>query len=118
MERVEDSKYKGKVSRMDSKDWFSLPPGRLGRGDQWQLDESGLAGRMVDALGGFAIVGGLGPENVGDEGLRIAVVEWKPARLNLHHNAVAGQEDVIRRGKREAIEQRLVRGKCFRCFKT
>src|SRR5713226_3291149 len=87
-------------------------------GDQWQFDESDLAGRMVDALGGFAIVGGLGPENVGNESLRIAVVEGEPARLNLHHDAVAAQEHVIRRGEREAIEQRLVRREGLWRFKT
>ncbi len=73
---------------------------------------------MVDALGGFAIVGGLGPENVGDERLRIAVVKREPARLDLHHDAVAGQEDVIRGGQREAIEKRLVWHECFGSFKT
>src|SRR5437899_12910657 len=80
-----------------------------GRGDDRQLDEAGLPRCMVEALRGFAIVAGLGPENIGDKSLRIAVVEREPARLNLHHDAVAGQEHVIRRGKREAIEQRLVR---------
>src|SRR5216684_48931 len=87
-------------------------------GDQWQFDESDLAGRMVDALGGFAIVGGLGPENVVNESLRIAVVEREPAGLNLHHDAMAGEEHVIGGGKREAIEQRLVRRQSFWCFKT
>ena len=65
---------------------------------------------MIDALGGFAVVGGLGPENVGDEGLRVAVVEREPAGLDLDHDAVAGKEDVVGVGKIEAIEQRLVGG--------
>ena len=65
---------------------------------------------MVDALRGFAVVGGLGPENVGHESLRVAVVKRKPARLDLHHDAVARQEDVVGVGEIEAIEQWLVGG--------
>src|SRR6202022_1158836 len=76
--------------------------------DGRQLDESGLARCMVDALCCFAIVTRLGPENVGDESLWIAVVQWKPAGLNLNHDAMTWQEHVICRGQREAIEQRFV----------
>ena len=62
----------------------------LRRCNQGQLDESGLARGVVDPLSGFAKVGGLGPEDVGDEGLRIAVVEREPSGLDLYHDAVAG----------------------------
>src|SRR5277367_4273823 len=82
----------------------------LGCRDQGKLDESGLGGRVVDALRGFAIVGGLGPENIGDEGLRIAVVEREPTGLDLYHDAVTRQEDVIGIGKIEAVKERLVGG--------
>jgi hypothetical protein len=59
------------------------PPGASGRrallGDNyWEFDEGGVGWGVVDALGGFAIVGGFCPEDVGDEGLRIAVVEREP----------------------------------------
>jgi len=80
----------------------------LWSGDEGEIDEAGVGGGVVDALGGFAVVGGLGPENVGDESLGIAVVEGEPARLDLDHDAMAGKEDVIGVGKIEAIEQRLV----------
>jgi len=48
--------------------------------------------------------------------LRIAVVERKPGGLDLHHDAVTGQEDVVGGGKGEAIEQRLVRRDGLGCF--
>jgi len=37
---------------------------------------------VVNALGGFAKVGGLGPEDVGHERLRIAVVQREPSGLD------------------------------------
>ena len=46
-------------------------------------------------LGGFLVVGGLGEEDVGDEGLGVAVVEGEPCGLDLDHDAVAGEEDVV-----------------------
>src|SRR5580692_5140041 len=82
----------------------------LGSGDQREFDEAGIAGAMVNALSGFAIVGRLGPEDVGDEGLRVAVVEREPARLDLHHDAMAGEEDVVGVGEIEAIKKRFIGG--------
>src|SRR5882762_3939378 len=87
-------------------------------GDQRQLNESGLAGCMVDALRGLAKVAGLGPENVGNESLWIAVVQRKPGGLDLDHDAVAGEEDVICVGKREAINERFVGRDGLGRFKT
>ena len=63
---------------------------------------------MEYALRGFFVVLGLGPENTGDEGLGITVVEREPAGLYLDHDAVAGKENVIGVGKREAVKERLV----------
>src|SRR2546429_3240716 len=73
---------------------------------------------MVDALSGLAIVTRLGPENVGNERLGIAVVEWKPGGLDVDHDAVAGEEDMICVGKREAIKERLVGGNGLGRLKT
>src|SRR6266704_4451131 len=118
VERLEDTKDEAKESREDA---LSGPaPGHHTSGciDDRQLDKGYLARGVVDALGGFAKVAGLGPENVGNESLGIAVVEREPARLNLHHDAVAGQKHVIRRGKRETIQQRLVWRKGLGRFKT
>src|SRR5260370_34107049 len=97
-EESRGKRWSGSASRVDVS-WCS---------DGRQLDEGGLARCMVDTLGGFAIVAGLRPENVGHEGLGIAVVQREPALLNSHHDEVAGQEHVICRGKREAIDQRFV----------
>ena len=63
---------------------------------------------MVDPLRSLLVVAGFGPEDIGYEGLRIAVIEREPAGLDLHHDAVAGQEDVIRIWQRELVRQRLV----------
>lgn len=63
---------------------------------------------MINALDGLAVVLGLGPENVRHEGLRVAVVERKPTGLDLHHDAVAGVEDVVDVWQGEAVEQRFI----------
>ena len=63
---------------------------------------------MVNTLHGLAVVVGLGPEDVRHEGLRVAVVEGEPAGLDLHHDAVAGQEDVAGVGQGEAVQQRFI----------
>ena len=73
---------------------------------------------MVDALGGFAVVGWLGPENVGDEGLGVAIIEREPTGLDLDHDAVAGQEDVVNVGKIEAIKERFVGSDWLGCFEA
>ena len=81
----------------------------LGRArDQRQFDEARLPGRVVNPLYGFSVILRLGPEDVGDEGLRIAVVQGEPTRLDLHHDPVARQEDMVRRGQGEAVQQRCV----------
>ena len=51
--------------------------------------------RCVDVLFGGLIVGGLGGHDVGDEGLGIAIVEGEPGALDLDHDAVALEEDVV-----------------------
>src|SRR5277367_2869112 len=76
--------------------------------DYWEIDEGGVAGSVIDALRGFYVVGGLGVKNVGDEGLRVAVVEREERGLHLNHDAMAGEEDVVHGGQAEAIEQRLI----------
>ena len=81
-----------------------------GRRHHRQLDEARLAGRVIDPLRRLAVVRRLRAEDVRHEGLRIAIVEREPARLHLHHDAVARQEDVVRRRQREAVRQRLVGG--------
>src|SRR5436309_11196760 len=78
------------------------------RRDQRQLDEARLAGRVVDALHGLSIIARLGPENIGNERLRIAIVEREPARLNLYHDPMAWQEDVVRRRQVETVHERHV----------
>jgi hypothetical protein len=82
-------------------------------GDDGEFDGAGLGGGVVDALGGFLVVGGLGPEDVGDEGLGVAVVEGEPTGLDLHHDAVAGEEDVVGGGQIEAVGEGLVGGDGF-----
>src|ERR1700674_3080252 len=98
----------------------SMPPlfFTSGCGDDRQLNESCLDWCMVDALDGFAKVARLGPKDVGNESLRIAVVQREPGRLDLDHDAVAGEEDVVCRGKREAVKERLVRRDGLGHFKT
>src|SRR5690242_21555778 len=77
---------------------------------QRQLNKAGLIRGVVNTLCGFVVVGGLGPENIGHKGLRIAVVEREPARLDLHHDAVARKENMIRGREIKFVEKWFVRG--------
>ena len=52
-------------------------------------------GGAVDALGGFEVVGGAGLEDGGDELLGVAVDEGEPGGLDLDHEAVAFEDDVV-----------------------
>src|SRR5277367_639345 len=81
---------------------------RSRRSHDRQLDKARLARRVVNALRALAVVLRLRVEDVRHEGLWIAVVQWKPGGLHLHHEAVSGQEYVIRRRQREAIGERNV----------
>src|SRR5258708_26124496 len=86
--------------------------------DDGKLDEARLSRRMVDLLLRLAIILRLGPEDVRNKGLRIAVVEREPAGLHLHHDAVAGQENVVCRWQIEAVEEGLPRCDWLRIFET
>ena len=63
---------------------------------------------MINSLRCLPVVTGLGPEDVGDERLRIAVIEREPARLDLHHDSMAGQEHMVRVRQHELVGQRLI----------
>src|SRR6266850_6866221 len=92
------------------------------RRDQRQLDEARLfvtlPRRVIDALRGFAKIALLGPEDIGHESLRVAIVKREPARLDLHHDTVARQEDMIRGWQSESVEQRNVGSNWFRHFQA
>src|SRR5437588_7839867 len=74
-----------------------------------QFDETRLARRVINALRGFSVVAGFGPENTRHKRLRIAIVEGEPAGLDLHHDAVSRQENVVRRRQVESVKPGLVR---------
>src|ERR1022692_3133738 len=63
---------------------------------------------MEDALHRLLVVPRLGPKNIRHKRLWIAVIQRKPARLNLHHDPVPGQKNMVRRRQHEAVEQSLV----------
>src|SRR6185437_116154 len=85
------------------------PPARFSAaGDDRQLHEARVSRLVEHALLRFSVVAGLGPEDVGHEGLRIPVIEREPARLDLDHDAVPRQKDMVRGGQIELVEQRLV----------
>ncbi len=59
------------------------------------FEVGGVLGGAVDA-DGFGLVGGLrGGHDVGDEGLRVAVVEGEPGGLDFDHDAMAFEEGVV-----------------------
>src|SRR5215213_2529228 len=82
--------------------------------NQRQLDET----RVVDPLCCFLVVLGPRPEDALHECLRVAIVKWEPARLDLHHDAVTRQEHVIRCRQFETIFQRLIGCDRFRKLQT
>jgi len=51
-----------------------------------------------------------------DELLRVAVHEWKPRALNLHHDAMALQEDMVMIAQRHVPFRRLVESERLRLF--
>src|SRR5207302_2379639 len=50
--------------------------------DQWQLDEAGPTGRVIDPVHRPAVIRGRRPEDIWHERLGIPVVEREPARLH------------------------------------
>jgi hypothetical protein len=62
----------------------------------------------IDALGGFGKIVGRCGHNVGQELLRIAVVEGKPRALNLNLDAMTFEKRVIGGVEAEAIFEELV----------
>src|SRR6185503_20631970 len=81
---------------------------------EWQLDET----RVVNSLCCFSVVPGFGPEDALHERLRVPVVKREPARLNLHHDSMPGQKDVIRGRQRKPVFQRLIGYDRFRNLQT
>jgi len=75
---------------------------------QRQFNETRLPRSVVDPLYRFAVIPRLGPKDIRHKRLRISIVEREPARLHLNHHAVTREKDVVRRGQREAVQQRLV----------
>src|SRR5436853_6218207 len=98
--------------------FLATPVSASRRSDQRQFNETGLARLMVDALLGLSKIFWLGPEDIGHECLRVAVVERKPTRLYLHHDLVSRQENVVRRRQGEFVEQRFVGRDRLRSFKA
>src|SRR6266568_2696511 len=78
-----------------------------------QLNEARLIRQVVDTLRSFAVIPGFCPENVAHKRLRIAIIQGEPTRLNLYHDAVSGEKNVVRRGQVETVEQRLVGSQRF-----
>src|ERR1043166_8425946 len=74
--------------------------------------ESGEHGRGSSlTLSGWRRLQPGGPrvEDVLDKSLRIAIVEWEPGRLYLHHHAVTFLEHVIIRSQVDDVFVRLIR---------
>src|ERR1700676_371953 len=82
---------------------------RLRSAYQRKLDKAGLARRVVHPLHRFPVIARLGPKNIGHESLRIAVVQRAPARLDLHHDAMSREKNMIRGRQQKLIKQRFVR---------
>ena len=83
---------------------------RAGMSGLWSLirqhpDRAGKAGAVVDAVP-LCFVGGIrGVHDRRHKGLRIQVIEREPGALDLHHDAVAGQEGMVHMGQGDPVFQ-------------
>src|SRR4030081_3244133 len=77
--------------------------------DHRQIDGTRRALGMKDPLRGLAVVAGFGEEDVRYVGLGVAVVEREPARLDLHHDAVARQKHMVHVRQCELVALHLAR---------
>src|ERR1700676_3130360 len=73
-----------------------------------EIDKASLLRRAINALAGLGIVLGLRIKDALHKLLRIAIVERKPARLDLHHYPMSRQENMIRMRQFERIFQYFV----------
>src|SRR5271166_812288 len=76
----------------------------------WKLHKTLLAGGMIDTLHRFSIVLRLGPKDIGHKRLWIPIIQGKPARLNLHHDAVARQKYVVGIRQCKPVKQQFIAG--------
>src|ERR1700678_4532622 len=71
-----------------------------------QIAKTGCAARVVNPLNSLYVVIRCGKKDIGHESLRISIIEGKPARLDLHHDPVTGEKNVIHGGQGELVGQR------------
>src|SRR6202021_1849720 len=73
-----------------------------------QVDEASAGGAVKDLDRRFLVIAGFGEKDIVHVGLRVSVIQGKPARLHLHHNAVSRQEHMIGGRQREAENLLLI----------
>ena len=64
-----------------------------------------MAGGVVNALGGLLIIPWLSQKDIGNELLRVSIVEREPCRLDLDHQAMTGEKDMIRGRKGKLVAE-------------
>ena len=74
-----------------------------------KADAAGMAGGVVNALGGLLIIPWLSQKDIGNELLRVSIVEREPCRLDLDHQAMTAEKDVIRGRKSKLVGECNVR---------
>src|ERR1700722_1390746 len=87
-------------------------------GNHGQIDKTGRTAYMVDALNCLYVVLWFGKKDIRYESLRISIIEWKPAGLNLHHYPVPRQKYVIHRRQDELVRQRRIGSDRLRRLET
>src|SRR5580658_9855716 len=96
---------------MAKQDEINLAPADLVSrcyGHKRQADITDFAGCVPDTLCNFLIVRGTGLKDVGNEFLRVSVVEGKECGLYLNHDAVTGWDGAFDHGQREGVFDGLV----------
>src|SRR5207245_9859712 len=83
-----------------------------------QMQGGWLTSAGVGTVGSLAVIPGVWPGNVGHEKLPIAIIKREPTGLDLYHDAVSGEEHVVRCGQVETVDQRFVGRQRFRSLQA
>jgi hypothetical protein len=74
-----------------------------------KADTAGMAGWVVNALGSLLIISWLSQKNIGNKLLRVSIVQGEPGGLDLDHQMMTAEKDVIRGRKSKLVGECNVR---------
>src|SRR5262249_30173776 len=103
--RARSTRPSPKIARLQAPPPHSVPR-TIPLWNHRQPHSARLLSRAKDGLRRFLIIRRFRVKNIRNVSLRVAIVQWKPARLDLHHDPVARQEHMIDSREHEAVALR------------